>query len=190
MAMTLVAATRQFTPEDLLDLSGDKLYELVDGQLVENQISFLAGACTAEITYFLKDHLRHTPAGWLVSEVTFQCFPHNPDMVRRPDIAFISAGRAASVPDEGHVRVAPDIAIEIISPGDKINDFEDKLADYRSAGIKLVWEVNPTFRYVRIHHPDRTTMLLEENDTLTGESILPGFSVKVADLMPATHASA
>ena len=66
-----------------------------------------------------------------------------------------------------------------------LNAFEEMLADYRSAQIKLVWEVNPTFRYVRVHHPDRTSVFLEANDTLTGETVLPGFSVKVADMMPA-----
>ncbi len=81
--------------------------------------------------------------------------------------------------------VAPDLAIEVISPGDTINDFEDKLIDYRWAGIKLVWEVNPTFRFVRVHRLDDTITFLRENDTLTGEDVLPGFSAKVKELMPA-----
>ena len=181
--MTMVSPVASYTPEDLLELDG--LFELVDGQLVEKPMSFLAGETASIITFLLRSYLQANPGGRLSSEATFRCFPQDPDLIRRPDIAFIAAARAKSVPDEGHVTIPPDLAIEVISPGDKINDFEDKLADYRSAGIKLVWEVNPTFRYVRIHHPDRSTVLLEENDTLTGESVLPGFSVKVGHLMPA-----
>ena len=182
--MTSVATSAPYTPEDLLHLDREGLFELVDGQLVEKQMSFIAGKCATRVGQILSNYLEKSPVGEVASEVTFQCFPDDPDLVRRPDIAFIAAARSASVPDEGHVKIAPDIAIEIISPGDRINDFEDKLADYRSAGIKLVWEVNPTFRYVRIHRPDRTTAFLEEHETLTGENVLPGFSVKVADLMP------
>jgi Uma2 family endonuclease len=118
--------------------------------------------------------------------VTFRCFPDDPNLIRRPDIAFVAADRAATIPPQGHVRIAPDLAIEVISPTNTINVFEEKLSDYRSADVKLVWEVNPTLRYVRIHRPNRTTLLLEEDEILSGEGVLPGFSVKVAELFPAS----
>jgi Uma2 family endonuclease len=170
------------TPEELLHLDG--LYELVDGQLVEKQVGYLAGKCIARISHVLQIYLDSHPVGEIAAEVTFQCFPSNPDQVRRPDLAFISKGRADAAPDEGHVKIAPDIAIEVISPGDKMNDFEEKMVDYRSAGVKQVWEVNPTFRFVRIHRPDFTTVFLQSDEVLSAEVLLPGFAVRVADLMP------
>ncbi len=182
--MTTAPAIARYTPEDLLHLDGDSLCELVDGQLVEKQMSFLAGKTAVRIAHRLMAHVEKIDAGEVVSEVSFQCFPDNPEQVRRPDIAFVTAERAAGIPPEGHVRIAPDIVIEVISPGDRINDFEEKLSDYRSAGVKLVWEVNPTFRSIRIHRLDRTIITLEENDTLTGEDVLPEFSDQVKNLMP------
>jgi Uma2 family endonuclease len=181
--MTLIATSSpHHTPQDLIGRDG--LYELVDGKLVEKQMSFLAGRCTALIVHKLEANIATTASGQVACEVSFQCFPDDPNLIRRPDIAFIAAERAASIPAEGHVTVAPDLAVEVISPGDRINDFEDKLSDYRSAGIKLVWEVNPTLRHVRVHRADGTVTLLQEHDTLTGEGVLPGFSVKVSELMP------
>ncbi|HWE05012.1 MAG TPA: Uma2 family endonuclease [Tepidisphaeraceae bacterium] len=70
------------------------------------------------------------------------------------------------------------------SPNDKIYELEEKLADYRSAGIKLVWEMNPKFRYVQIHRLDGSRQRLEETETVTGEAVLPGFSALVSALFP------
>jgi Uma2 family endonuclease len=181
-----MAVATLHTPDELLELDG--LYELVDGQLVEKQVGFLVGRCIAQIAYWLGNYLDSRPVGEIAAEVTFQCFAEAPGNVRRPDIVFIAKDRLRDVPDDGHVKIAPDIAIEIISPGDKINDFEDKLADYRSAGVKQVWEVNPTFGYVRVHLPDRTAIFLQGHENLVAQDILPGFSIKVADLMPPTAA--
>jgi Uma2 family endonuclease len=182
--MTISSTQTRFTPEDLLNLDGDGLYELVDGKLMAKRMSFLAGRTGVLISQRLGNYVEASHVGAVVQEISFQCFPHDPDLVRRPDIAFIAADRAKTIPDEGHVRIPPDLAIEVISPGDRIYEFEEKLADYRSAGIKLVWEVNPKFRYVRVHHSDRSSVRLEEGDTLTGEGVLPGFSIRVKDLLP------
>jgi Uma2 family endonuclease len=169
-------------PDEILELDG--LFELVHGCLVEKQTTFAGGQCCCQLSAALSNYLDSLPIGDVVMSVTFQCFPNDPNMVRRPSLAFITKERARSIPDDGHVRIAPDIAIEIISPDDRINDFYEKLEDYRSAGVKQVWEVNPAFRFVRVHFPDRTTSFLGADDLLTAQSLLPGFAVKVTDLMP------
>ena len=153
--MTVAATPTRFTPDDLFGLEKDGLYELVNGKLVKKPMSFLANRTAAIIIRRLGDFADNTQAGVVVSEQTFQCFPHDPGLVRIPDVAFVSTEMAAAIPDEGHVRIPPDIAIEVISPANKINEFEKKLLDYRKAGIKLVWEVNPKFRFVRVHYLDR-----------------------------------
>jgi len=83
-----------------------------------------------------------------------------------------------------HVPIAPDLVVEVISPNDRIYKFEKKLMDYRKAGIALVWEVNPKFRFIRVHRLNRAAERLEENDTLNGDPVLPGFSVIVRELLP------
>ena len=72
----------------------------------------------------------------------------------------------------------------LYEPSDKIYQFEKKLVDYRNAGIKLVWEVNPKFRFIRVHYLDRPPERLEESDKITGNPVLPGFAVLVRELLP------
>jgi Uma2 family endonuclease len=186
--MTLANPKTRYTPDDLLRLEDEGLFELVDGELREKQMSSLAsrtaGIIGARLFYFTEA----SKSGDVVyPEQTFQCFPHNSDLIRRPDVALIVASRVAAVPEEGHVPVAPDLAIEVISPNDKMYEFEEKLLDYQMAGVKVVWEVNPKFRFVRVHHPDRNSHFLLESDTLTGDPVLPAFSVLVKELLPPVH---
>ena len=144
----------------------------------------LASKTAGLITGHLFDFLRQSPCGELFPEQTFQSFPVDPDLIRRPDIAFIATARLGGVPEEGHVPIAPDLAIEVVSPNDKIYDLDEKLANYRAAGVKLVWVVNPKSRTNRIHRPGQAIVELAEADTLTADPILPGFAAKVADLLP------
>lgn len=88
------------------------------------------------------------------------------------------------MPPEGHVPIAPDLAIEVVSPNDKIYELDEKLEDYHAAGVKLVWVINPNSRIMRIHRLDDTVEQSKENDTLTGDSVLPGFSILVKDMLP------
>ncbi len=72
----------------------------------------------------------------------------------------------------------------MVSPNDKIYELDEKLNDYHLAGVKLVWVVNPSSRIIRIHRLDHSVSELSENDTITGETVLPGFSSIVRDLLP------
>lgn len=182
--MTVFATQTHFTPDDLLRLDDGNLHELVDGRLVEKQMSFLANKTAGIITTCLTNFLKESGRGDVVPEQTFQCFPHAPGLVRRPDISFISADRLSGVPEEGHVPIPPDLAIEVVSPNDKIYELDEKLADYRLAGVTLVWVVNPKLRHVRVHRLDLTMSQLNDGDTLSGESVLPGFTVVVKELLP------
>jgi len=183
--MTLANIPTPFTPDDLLSLESEGLFELVNGKLVEKQMSSVAsktaGIACVRLFNFLE---KGNGGGELYPEQTFQCFPHDPGLIRRPDVAFIAAHRLAQVPPEGHVPIAPDLAIEVVSPNDKIYELDEKLADYRGAGVKLVWVINPNSRIIKIHRLDHTYSELDETDTLSGESVIPGFSVLVRDMLP------
>jgi len=180
--MTLAA---RFTPDDVLRLEDEGLYELVDGKLVKKERSSLASRSAVLISTLLENFAKGSKSGDCVySEPSFQCFAHDPDLIRRPDVALIVASRLDRVPEEGHIPVAPDLAIEVISPNDRMYQFEEKLVDYQRAKIPLVWEVNPKFRFVRIHRLDRDAERLNESATLTADPVLPGFSVIVSELFP------
>jgi Uma2 family endonuclease len=126
--------------------------------------------------------------GNVYSEQTYQCFAHDPELVRRPDISLVVASRLSQVPEEGHVPIPPDFVVEVLSPKDRVYQFERKLLDYRRAQIKLVWEVNPKFRFIRVHQPDRQPRTYEETDTITGDPVLPEFSMLVSELLPKVSA--
>lgn len=182
--MTMSATQIQFTPDDVLRLQDEGLYELVNGKLVEKRIGSLASRTALRIGKLLGNFLDASQAGEGYSEQTYQCFAHEPTLVRRPDISFIAASRLGDVPEEGHIPIVPDLAIEVVSPNDKIYELDEKLADYRLAGVKSVWVVNPKHRTIRIHRRDHAYAELHDTETLIDESVLPGFSVAVKDLLP------
>ena len=182
--MTVLEAQIEHAPGDILRLEDERLIELVHGRVVEKQMSSLASKTAGIVTVELGIFLKKSRSGSLFPEQAFQCFPNDIGGFRRPDIAFIAAERLAEVPDDGYVPVAPDLAIEVVSPNDTIYELDEKLADYRSAGIKLVWVVNPNSRTIKVHRLDHSFAELQETDTLSGESVLPGFSILVKDLLP------
>ena len=179
------------TPEDVLRLEERGLYELVDGHLIEKQMSYAASEAAGKIAFTIMLFLKEARLeGSVLPEQSFQCFPHKPSQVRRPDVAYISASRVPSVRPDGHVKIVPDLAIEIISPNDNVYELDDKLADYRAAGIPLVWVVNPVARIIRVHRPDQPIYELRDRDVLGGDAVLPGFSAAVTALLPAQPAVA
>jgi Uma2 family endonuclease len=180
--MTVLAPITRYTPLDVLHLHQEGLYELVDGNLVEKQISSDASRVAWIIGSHLFNHVSQTNAGTCYPEQSFQCFPHHRELVRRPDLAFVGADRISKVNKEGHVQITPDLAIEVISPTDKVYELDEKLADYRSAQIPLVWVVDPKARTVRVRRIGKPSIELEETDTLTGDPVLPGFSIVVKNL--------
>jgi Uma2 family endonuclease len=182
--MSTVTTKRQFTPEDLLTMRDGDFYELIDGNLVEHDmgaISSLVGTrLIALIVLFWREH----PTGWLWGgDCTYQCFPHAPNKVRRPDVSFIRAERlAANQIPPGHLRIAPDLAVEVVSPNDLHYETDQKLEDYQRAGVRVIWVINPQTRTVRVYRLDGSITGLREQDELSGEDVLTGFHCRVADL--------
>src|SRR5437588_9655570 len=93
-AMSTTATATRYTPEDLLKMPDGDLYELVDGQLVERNMSawssYVAGRIYSPMAEFADENRR----GWVFPEGTsYQCFPKSPGKVRKPDTSFISLDR-------------------------------------------------------------------------------------------------
>jgi Uma2 family endonuclease len=182
--MTLATLQAASTPDDVLELETQGLFELVRGRLVEKQMSSEANEVAGIIGGLLFNYLRASGAGKHYPEQSFQCFPHDPVLVSRPDISVVSSTRIAGVNKTGHVTIAPDLAIEVVSPNDKIFELDEKLDDYRKAAVKLVWVVDYKSRTVRVRPLGGRPAELEETDILKGDPVLPGFSVLVSELFP------
>lgn len=109
----------------------------------------------------------------------------NPDTVRAPDAAFVSAERIPpeGEPETGYWAIAPDLVVEIVSPSESRADLEEKVADYLRAGTRLVWALHARTRTATVYRPGSPPRRLGEDDLLGGEDVLPGFSCRVADLL-------
>ena len=105
------------------------------------------------------------------------------DTVRGLDLAFISKENASENLSSGWTTIAPDLAVEVISPSNTASDIAKKIRQLLRAGTTLVWVVYPELRSVAVHRADGA-MTLMEGDTLTGGEVLPGFEVRLADIFP------
>ena len=108
----------------------------------------------------------------------------DPDLVRAPDQAFVSQARleANPPPERGYWELAPDLAVEIISPEDRAGEIEEKVRDYLQAGVRLVWLLYPLTRRAHVYAADGSVRVILEERELDGEDVLPGFRAPLAEL--------
>ncbi len=173
---------RQYTDKELAKLADDGVSEFVNGRVVEKDMNADATWTATRIGHYLTAHVIQTAAGDVFAEQTFRCVPNQSRGFRRPDVAFTAAGRVPTPAPGGPLPFAPDLAVEVVSPNDNVEELESKLAEYRAAGIPLVWVVIPAVRIVRVFPLNGPDHALRAGDTLTGGDVLPGFAVAVADL--------
>ena len=180
----------RYTPEDLLTMPDGDHYELVDGKLVETTMGAKSSWIAGELHGLIRNFNAETRLGWtLPAETSFQCFAEDPTRVRRPDTAFIRFGR---LPDEelpdGHIRIVPDLVVEVVSPNDLHDAVVIKVNEYLRAGVRLVWVVSPKSRQVEVLRADKSVSTLSEPDELDGEDVLPGFRCRISDFFPPSAA--
>lgn len=182
--MITVASEKRYTPEDLLTMPGGEHFELVEGRLVEHKMSFWSSYVAGVIFGMLDRFCRENRLGWVLPEGTsFQCFPALPGRVRRADVSFIRLQRVslAQATTEGHCPIAPDLAVEVVSPNDTAYDVDEKVREFLDAGVPLIWIVNPEQRTAAIHRARGTGTILRENDEICGEDVIPGFRCRLGD---------
>ncbi len=185
MSTTAEPQTR-YTPDDLLAHPDRNRYELVDGHLVERNVSALSSLVASKLNRLLGDYCEPGNIAWIfAADCGYRCFPGHPDRVRKPDVSAVLRDRLpVEQLDEGYITIAPDLAVEVISPNDLAYEVEKKVREYLEAGVRLVWVVYPPTRLVRIHRADQTVAELRESDELSGEDVIPGFRCRVGDLFP------
>ena len=184
--MSAAVEERLYTPEDLLNLPDMNGFELVDGQLVEkgmgSESAWIANRLAARITLFVEE----LGLGWATgSEGSYQCFPAFPRRVRKPDASFVRLDRLPNGFPPGHTSVAPDLAVEVVSPNDRFSEVRGKVEEYLAAGVPLVWVIDPESRTADVHRPGLSAQRLREDDVLDGEDVLPGFRCRLGDVLPA-----
>lgn len=181
--MSTLLAKKHFTPDDVLRLSGEERYELVDGQLVRTEMSLLAAWVAAQLVRRIMSIIEAQQLGVVMtSDASYQCFPDDPDKIRRPDVSFIHRSRMRSEYLEGHVPIAPDLAVEVVSPNNSFFEVRQKVAEYLQAHVRLVWVVNPNLREVEVYRASGGYQLVQNGDSLDGEDVVPGFRCPLAEI--------
>lgn len=172
------------TEEDVIQMEfqENRLFELVDGILVEKAMGFYESLLTVQfitiLVNFVKQHRLGIVAG---ADGTIKLAP---GLVRIPDISFISWDRLPDrkVPKEPIPHLTIDLAVEILSKSNTRKEMDRKCLEYFEAGARLVWYIDPKPRTARVYHaPDQFTELTEDQ-SLDGGDVLPGFSVSLREL--------
>jgi Uma2 family endonuclease len=129
--MSTVAAKQLYTPEDLLVMPDAISYELVNGELVERQSGWKSSRIGASVAVLLMAHCDAHGLGWVVGAgASYQCFADAPNKVRKPDASFIRLERMPPGEEpEGRCRIAPDLAVEVISPTGLYDAIENKIVE-------------------------------------------------------------
>jgi Uma2 family endonuclease len=139
------------------------------------------GACCSRINRRLAGFVEDNHLGTVFSNDTGFVTERDPDSVRGPDISF---WRRESVPEipVGYIEVAADLLVEVVSPGDHFARIQKKVNEYLTKGVRLIWVVDPEDRSVSVFREGRKPKILNENEVLSGDEVLPGFTCRVADL--------
>ena len=174
-----------FTSEELLRFPRARYrLELVKGKLYEMALSGgRHGYISANICAILSSYVQSTDLGCVFAAETGFTLQRNPDTVRAPDAAFVAKDRIppGETPD-GYLALAPDLAVEVISPNDRPRAVREKVADWLNAGTRLVWVIYPASRTVAVHRPPGSVEELGEADTLDGADVVPGFTCVLREL--------
>ena len=105
-----------------------------------------------------------------------------PDTVRAPDVAFLRADRLGPDLIKGFFEGAPDLAVEVVSPSDRMSEVLAKVQQWLDAGCAAVWVVDPGTRTVSVYQSRRSITVLTATDEIHGDEVVPGFSMSVAEL--------
>ena len=162
----------------------DSRYELVKGVLRKMPpAGFEHGICAAEIGSKLNVYVKTHKLGYVCGAETGFKIAQNPDTVRAPDAAFVCQ---ASIERQGIVRGywegAPDLAVEVISPGDTYAEVSEKVEEWLTAGCRMVWVINPRRETVEVYRPNVDFTILRRTDTLDGGDVVEGFQCPVQDI--------
>ena len=182
--MNIIARENRYTPEDLLTMPDGDRFELVDGQLVERSVSPWSSYVAGRVSFLITAYARPNQLGWPLPEgATYQCFPTEPNKVRKADFSFILLKRMtpAAAMEKGHIRIAPDLAVEAVSPNDLYYEVDTKVQEWLGAGVRLLWIINPDARTVRIYRADGSDASKRAEDEISGEDVVPGFCCRVRE---------
>lgn len=173
------------TADDLLRFRDPgKTAELVRGVLIVREPPGTGhGARAARLLHRVRDFVERHGLGEVFAQDTGFKVARDPDTVRAPDVAFVAQSRLSQIPDEGYAELAPDWVAEILSPGDRPGDVLEKVGQWLSAGVRLVWVLDPARRHARVYRGDGSVATAGPDEEIDGEDVFPGFRCPLSDVL-------
>jgi Uma2 family endonuclease len=178
-------STGVMTSGELLRLNlADKRTELVRGQLIVREpAGFRHGVVAGRLYSAIERHVFDGRLGVVVAAETGFTLFRNPDTVRAPDVGYVSRARVPHPLPKGFAEMAPDLAVEVLSPDDRPGEVLEKVADWIKAGCRLVWVLDPERRLARVYRADGSEAHITADESLQGEDVLPGFRQPLAEFV-------
>jgi Uma2 family endonuclease len=187
----ITEAKKVYTRDDLRALyeqnaGTDKRFELIDGEIYEVPTGTITHILIIKLLLkLLVNFADDNQLGEVFGDGTEYNMPNGDTVI--PDISFVRADRMPAL-SERFMYIAPDMAVEVISPSNTPVPTRKKINGYLESGTRLVWAVYPEQAEVEVYWQQSDSRIdykvLGVNDTLTGEDVIPGFSVKVGDIFP------
>jgi len=173
------------TAEELLRVDAPgKLTELVRGTLVVHEPpGFRHGEVMVRVVTVLARYVEEHHLGTVVTGDAGFVLARNPDTVRGPDIAFVSRERVPHPTPVGYPDLAPDLGVEVLSPGNRAGEVLGRVADLLSAGTTLVWVIDPARRLARVYRGDGSEDTVDADGALDGEDVVPGFTCRLDSVL-------
>ncbi len=182
-----MVATRTYTVEEVERTPPPGDWELDDWELIDGNLFVVPAAgvaaamMVANLGYLVGSHVYPRRLGSLYMKAGFKLFPDRETLVG-PSLAFVDGARVPAARQFGFLHFPPDLAVELVGPFRTVAWALRRGVLYLDAGTRLVWIVDPVGRRVSVLTPDQWPITLGESDTLDGGDVVPGFSVRVAEI--------
>jgi len=179
-----MSPARTITDDELLQLPKDgNRYEVVAGELVmspgaglpHERVVMLLGSA-------LVSYVREKQLGDVFGSNALYVLPSGNK--RGPDVSFVAAGRLEA-PGISQVfpQLAPDLAVEVLSPSDRLQQVLDKVGEYLDAGVRMVWLIDLAKRQAAVYRTATDVRYVAADGVLDGEDVLPGFRCPLASVL-------
>ena len=186
MTAVTLAPPVVYTARDLERLSDQGYrYELVKGELRPMSPSGGPhGDATSRVSFYVNGIVYGDDLGLTFAAETGFFLEQNPDTVLAPDFAFVAKDRLPDPLPESYVPVVPDFAVETRSPNDTKREVSEKVDEWLTAGVRLVWVIEPKKRTITTHRLGRDARTFMAGETVDGEDVLPGLVVPLDHIFP------
>ena len=181
--MTLISSMPSLRPGDLERLEHEGGVEFVNGKLVGKPLSAEAARIISTITRLLGNAAAQSGLASVFNEsLAYRCFAEDATKVRKPDVSVMRKERLVGFDERsGFMPIPADLAVEVLSPTDRVYDVGDKVEEYLQNGFGVVWVVDPNARTTTVNQANSPALIVGEEDDIGCGSLLPTFRHKVKE---------